>query len=98
MIKTIIITDAKEDAAKLRDSGISISYQLIRKVASIMDDVLERGEGRLDAAVVLDQAPVLLAIGGAHALIDQLVDIGAPHVPVEVLEHQPTEVLGLRQE
>ena len=48
MIKTIIITDAKEDATKLRDSGISISYQLIRKVASIMDDVLERG----DAAII----------------------------------------------
>jgi len=47
LIKTIIITDAKEDAAKLRDSGISISYQLIRKVASIMDDVLERGDAAI---------------------------------------------------
>jgi histidinol dehydrogenase len=47
LIKTIIITDAKEDAAKLRDSGISISSQLIKKVASIMDDVLERGDAAI---------------------------------------------------
>ncbi len=44
MIKTIIITNAKADAAKLRNSGISISHQLIKKVASIMDDVVERGD------------------------------------------------------
>lgn len=47
MIRTIIITNAKEDAAKLRDSGISISHQLIKKVASIMDDVLERGDAAI---------------------------------------------------
>ena len=48
MIKTIIITNAKEDAAKLRNSGISISDQLIQGVASIMNDVAERG----DAAII----------------------------------------------
>jgi len=48
LIKTIIITNAKEDAAKLRDSGISISDQLIQGVASIMNDVAERG----DAAII----------------------------------------------
>ncbi len=48
MIKTIIITNAKEDAAKLRNSGISISDQLIQEVASIMNDVAERG----DAAII----------------------------------------------
>ena len=48
MIKTITITNAKEDAAKLRNSGISISDQLIQGVASIMNDVAERG----DAAII----------------------------------------------
>ncbi len=48
MIKTITITNAKEDAAKLRNSGISISDQLIQRVASIMNDVAERG----DAAII----------------------------------------------
>jgi len=48
LIKTIIITNAKEDAAKLRNSGISISDQLIQGVASIMNDVAERG----DAAII----------------------------------------------
>jgi histidinol dehydrogenase len=48
LIKTIIITNAKADAAKLRHSGVSISHQLIKKVASIMDDVVERG----DAAII----------------------------------------------
>ncbi|MRN68118.1 MAG: histidinol dehydrogenase [Nitrosopumilales archaeon] len=47
-MKTIIITNAKEDAAKLRNSGISISDQLIQGVASIMNDVAERG----DAAII----------------------------------------------
>jgi histidinol dehydrogenase len=48
LIKTITITNAKEDAAKLRNSGISISDQLIQRVASIMNDVAERG----DAAII----------------------------------------------
>jgi histidinol dehydrogenase len=48
LIKTIIITNAKEDAAKLRNSGSSISDQLIQRVASIMNDVAERG----DAAII----------------------------------------------
>jgi len=48
LIKTIIITNAKQDAAKLRNSGISISDQLIQEVASIMNDVAERG----DAAII----------------------------------------------
>lgn len=48
MIKTITITNSKEDAAKLRNSGISISDQLIQRVASIMNDVAERG----DAAII----------------------------------------------
>ncbi|MGB6592004.1 MAG: histidinol dehydrogenase [Candidatus Nitrosopolaris sp.] len=48
MIKTIIITDAKANAAKLRNSGISISDELIQNVASIMNDVIEHG----DAAVI----------------------------------------------
>ena len=43
-----MITNAKEDAAKLRNSGISISDQLIQGVASIMNDVAERG----DAAII----------------------------------------------
>jgi histidinol dehydrogenase len=47
LIKTIIITNAKADAAKLRNSGISISRQLIKKVASIMDDVIERGDAAI---------------------------------------------------
>jgi len=48
LIKTIIVTNAKEDAAKLRNAGISISDQLIQGVASIMNDVAERG----DAAII----------------------------------------------
>jgi histidinol dehydrogenase len=48
LIKTIIITDAKANAAKLRNTGISISNELIVRAASIMDDVIERG----DAAVI----------------------------------------------
>ena len=48
MIKTIIITDAKANAAKLRNTGISISNELIVQAASIMNDVIERG----DAAVI----------------------------------------------
>jgi len=48
LIKTIIIANAKQDAAKLRNSGISISDQLIQGVVSIMNDVAERG----DAAII----------------------------------------------
>ncbi|MFZ0512679.1 MAG: histidinol dehydrogenase [Candidatus Nitrosopolaris sp.] len=48
MIKTIIITNAKANAAKLRDSGISISDELIQRAASIMNDVVEHG----DAAII----------------------------------------------
>ncbi len=43
-----MITNAKEDAAKLRNSGISISDELIQEVAFIMNDVAERG----DAAII----------------------------------------------
>ncbi len=48
MIKTIIITNAKTDASKLRNSDIGISYQLIKKVSTIMDNVVQRG----DAAII----------------------------------------------
>ncbi|HET7146906.1 MAG TPA: histidinol dehydrogenase [Candidatus Nitrosopolaris sp.] len=48
MIKTITIANAKEDAAKLRNSSISISDLLIQGVASIMNDVAEHG----DAAII----------------------------------------------
>jgi histidinol dehydrogenase len=47
LIKTIIITDAKADAAKLRKSGISISDELIQNVSSIMNDVIERGDAAI---------------------------------------------------
>jgi len=48
LIKTITVANAKEDAAKLRNSGISISDQLLQGVDSIMNDVAERG----DAAII----------------------------------------------
>jgi histidinol dehydrogenase len=48
LIKTIIITNAKENAAKLRDSGISLSDELIQRADSIMNDVVEHG----DAAII----------------------------------------------
>jgi histidinol dehydrogenase len=47
LIKTIIITDAKADAAKLRKSGISISDELIQNVSSIMNDVIEHGDAAI---------------------------------------------------
>lgn len=47
MIKTIIITDAKANAANLRSTGISISNELIERTASIMDDVVKRGDAAI---------------------------------------------------
>ena len=47
MLKTIIITDAKADASKLRKSGISISDELIQNVSSIMNDVIEHGDAAI---------------------------------------------------
>ena len=47
MIKTIVILDAKSDAAKLRNSISAISDDLIKKTKLIMDEVTKYGDSAL---------------------------------------------------
>jgi histidinol dehydrogenase len=49
LIKTVVIINAKSDAAKLRNSISSISDNLIQKTKFIMDDVAKYGDSALRA-------------------------------------------------
>src|ERR671932_2547273 len=47
LIKILVITDPKSDAAKLRNFATSISDELVQKTKSIMDDVEKYGDSAL---------------------------------------------------